>query len=138
MTWIYSILTMVEIFKTTHFKRKNVHNGCKKKWFVKPFWFIILFQNMPLKKTFYVLLHIIYSSRIGNYMWQGKQLLQHTFPTWKQNSQEIIFVRNEEYGMYKTSAWKANSTAEYSSKTDNSGNYEYDKKFRRKRISIQN
>lgn len=31
--------------------------------------------------------------------------------------------------MYKTSAWKANSTAEYSSKTDNSGNYEYDKKF---------
>lgn len=38
MTWTYSILTMVEIFKTTHFKRKNVHNGCKKKsWFVKPF-----------------------------------------------------------------------------------------------------
>lgn len=31
MTWIYSILTMVEIFKTTHFKRKNVHSGCKKK-----------------------------------------------------------------------------------------------------------
>lgn len=71
-------------------------------------------------------------------MWQGKQLLQHTFPTWKQNSQEIIFVRNEEYGMYKTSTWKANSMAEYSSKTDNSGNYEYDKKFKRKRISIQN
>lgn len=65
-------------------------------------------------------------------MWQGKQLLQHTFPTWKQNSQEIIFVRNEEYGMYKTSTWKANSGVEYSSKTDNSANYDFDKNLRGK------